>query len=243
MNLQSSLRMSGALATRVIRGPKAPLAWRIQNALKWSYISGWLGSKLVVPAAKAAGIATGQGALRIRARVMSPEERANYAALAERLAMTEDQVERDEIQRRMSDFVSHVPWKDYGVVGRRSVTNAGVTYMRDDFNAAAGSADITNFKFHASGSSSTGENVTDTALGSETPESRTTGTQGTGAGTNTYVATGTITYTGARAIVEHGLFSGSSAGTLWDRTVFSVINVAASDSIQFTYTLTITAGG
>ncbi len=243
MNLQSSLRMSGRLATRVIRGPKATLSWRTKNAMRWSYISGWLGEKLVVPAARASGIATAQGSLAIRARVMSPEERASYAALAERLANTDDQLEHDEIQRRMSDFVSHVPWKDYGVVGRRSVTNAGVTYMRDDFNNNAGSADITNFKHHASGSSSTGENVTDTALGAETPESRTLGTQGTGAGTNTYVATGTITYAGARAIVEHGLFSGSTAGTLWDRTVFSVINVAASDSIQFTYTLTITAGG
>jgi hypothetical protein len=45
-------------------------------------------------------------------------------------------------------------------------------------------------------------------------------------------------------VTEHGLFSASSAGTLWDRTTFSAINLvgASGDALQSTYTLTITAG-
>lgn len=30
---------------------------------------------------------------------------------------------------------------------------------------------------------------------------------------------------------------------VWDRSVFAAINVASGDSIQFTYTLTLSAGG
>jgi hypothetical protein len=55
-----------------------------------------------------------------------------------------------------------------------------------------------------------------------------------------------ITYDGTGgAITEHGLFSQTRAGggTLMDRSKFAAINVVATDSIQFTYELTLTAGG
>jgi hypothetical protein len=131
---------------------------------------------------------------------------------------------------------------DAGLLSCRVVTNAGVTYMRDDFNANAGSADITNFKFHDCGTGVTAENVTDTALGTAYGGARATGSQGTN-GTNVYQTIGTISFTSTLAITEHGIFSASSAGTLWDRSVFSAINVVNGDSIQFTYNLTINAGG
>ena len=133
--------------------------------------------------------------------------------------------------------------RDLGLLSARVVTNAGVTYMRDDFNAATGAADITNFKFNASGTGSVAENVTDTALGTDSGVARVTGSQGVGAGSNTYVTVGTMNYVSTLAITEHGIFSASSAGTLWDRSVFAAINVVSGDAIQFTYTLTITAGG
>lgn len=130
-----------------------------------------------------------------------------------------------------------------GCVGRRVVTTAGVNYMRDDFNAATGAADVSNFKYHASGTGSVAENITDTALGAEvTDNARATGSQ-SGAVSAQYVTIGTIAYTTAHAITEHGIFSAVTAGTLWDRTVFAAVNVANGDSIQFTYTLTISAGG
>jgi hypothetical protein len=73
-------------------------------------------------------------------------------------------------------------------------------------------------------------------------EARVTGSQ-TESASNAYRSVGTISYTTTKAIVEHGLFNDLTAGTLLDRTVFSAINVVNGDSIQFTYTLTLSAGG
>jgi hypothetical protein len=56
---------------------------------------------------------------------------------------------------------------------------------------------------------------------------------------------GTLTADAPLAAVEHGLFttSGTGSGTLLDRSVFTVINLAAGDSLQATYAITFTAGG
>ncbi len=132
-----------------------------------------------------------------------------------------------------------------GCLGRRVVTTAGVNYMRDDFNNAAGSADITNFKYHGSGTGTTAEAITDTALvneGAAGIPARATGTQ-VGTVSGVYTTVGSQTYTGTLAITEHGVFSAATSGTLWDRTVFAAVNVVSGESISFSYSLTITAGG
>lgn len=129
---------------------------------------------------------------------------------------------------------------DLGVLCHRSVTNAGVDYMATDF--FDGSVDITTFDFHDCGTGTNAENVTDTALQTAYGGARTSGTP-THPAAGQYRSVGTITFSGSFAITEHGLFSASSVGTLWDRTVFSAINVVNTDAIQFTYTLTINAGG
>jgi hypothetical protein len=129
--------------------------------------------------------------------------------------------------------------KDHGVIADQVVTNAGVQYLATAF---LNTVEPETFNFHASGTGAVAENVTDTALGTEV-ETRATGTQSNPGG-GTYRTIGTVAYTATRAITEHGIFSQSSAGgTLWDRSVFSAINVVNGDSIQFTYTLTISAGG
>lgn len=130
--------------------------------------------------------------------------------------------------------------QDLGILGTRSVTNAAVTFMRDDFND--GASDINLFNFHDSGTGIVAENVTDTALGTAAGPARVSGTKSVPA-TNQYRSVATIAYTATLAITEHGLFSASTVGTLWDRTVFAAVNVVSGESIQFTYTLTITAGG
>jgi hypothetical protein len=129
-----------------------------------------------------------------------------------------------------------------GCLGRRVVTTAGVNYMRDDFAAGAGSADISNFKYHDSGIGTGAEAIGDTALGTAAGPARVAGTQDNSVA-KTYTSVATIPYTATKAITEHGLFSASTSGTLWDRTVFAAINVVNGDSIQFTYTLTISDGG
>ena len=72
---------------------------------------------------------------------------------------------------------------------------------------------------------------------------RATGTQSTPGSTNIYRSVGTVSFTSTLAITEHGLFTASSGGTLFDRSVFSAINVLNGDSIQFTWELTLPAGG
>lgn len=138
-------------------------------------------------------------------------------------------------------------WVDYGVVSRRVVTNAGVAFIVDDWDGSV--TDITNLKYHGCGTGTTAEAAGDTALVTESttalnPDStRATGTASQPSA-NIYQSVGTVTFDASAAITEHGLFSqaATGGGTLWDRSVFSAINVASGDSIQFTYAATLTAG-
>lgn len=129
---------------------------------------------------------------------------------------------------------------DLGILSRRVVTTAGVNYLAADFNA--GAADINAFTFHASGTGTVAEAIGDTALGTDSAVARVSGAQSNPTA-NQYRTVATMSYVSTLAITEHGVFSASTAGTLWDRSVFAAINVVSGDSIQFTYTLTCTAGG
>lgn len=131
--------------------------------------------------------------------------------------------------------------KEYDL-GSGVVTTAGVNYLAADF--AAGANDANLFKFHDAGTGTVAAAIGDTDLGTPAgPTTRATGSQASS--TNTYTTVGTIAYTSTLAITEWGLFSTSAraSGTMWDRKVFTAINVVSGDSIQFTYVLTITAGG
>tara|TARA_B100001093_G_C26498065_1_gene872012 strand:- start:129 stop:554 length:426 start_codon:yes stop_codon:yes gene_type:complete len=64
--------------------------------------------------------------------------------------------------------------------------------------------------------------------------------------TSTAVSSNTVTYVatfgageGTGAIVEAGLFNASSSGTMFCRTVFSVVNKGASDSMTITWVITV----
>lgn len=134
--------------------------------------------------------------------------------------------------------------EDLGVVSRRVVTTAGVVFMATDM--FDGSTEITNFNYHDSGTGTNAENISDVDLQTPAgPTTRATGTK-TNVGGGVYKSVGTITYAGSTAVTEHGIFNQAARGagsTLWDRSVFSVVNMASGESIQFSYTLTIAAGG
>ncbi len=138
-------------------------------------------------------------------------------------------------------------WIDYGIVSRRVVTDAGVAFLVDDWDD--NTTDLTTFNYHGCGTGTTAENASDTGLVTESttilnPDStRATGTKSQPAA-NQLRTTGTVTFDGSGAITEHGLFSqaATGGGTLWDRSVFSAINVASGDSISFQYTCTINSG-
>lgn len=126
------------------------------------------------------------------------------------------------------------------VVKNKVVTNAFVDYIVD--NLIAEVAAFGDFKFHGSGTGVTAEAATQTALVTEV-ETRDTGTQVEGASTNQYKSVATHTYAATFAITEHGLFNISAAGILMDRTLFTAINVVSGDKIEFTFTITFSAGG
>jgi len=137
---------------------------------------------------------------------------------------------------------------DYGEVGHKVVTTAGVNFIVDAFQ---NTTELETFKYHGLGTGSTAEAIGDTALVTEltteyTGNVRATGTTAEGASANIYstVATNTLD-SGTPALREHGVFSASSAGTLLDRTVFASITLdgTAGDGLQSTYQLTCSAGG
>jgi len=128
-------------------------------------------------------------------------------------------------------------YQDYDL-GSGLVTTAGVTLMAADYTNT--DATLKLAKFHALGTGSTAATIADTAL--VTPSgSRVSGTQNSSG--NVYTTVGTFSFSGTAAITEWGLFTASTAGTLWDRRVFSAINVVNGDSMVITYELTIAAGG
>ncbi len=77
----------------------------------------------------------------------------------------------------------------------------------------------------------------DTTLGTEAARNALTSTTVTNADV-AYVAS-FAAGTGTGAITEAGLFNASSAGTLLCRTVFSVVNKGADDSMTITWTVTV----
>lgn len=210
--INSKIFMGGNLeALHIQKQKNAPLAWKIKNVLRPTFIFGWLANNAAKGFTKITGIPT------ITAELRGKLIKANGQEI------------------------------DYGVLSYRVVTDTGVGFLVDDWDDST--TDITTMNFHGCGTTNTAENQTDTALAAESttilnPDStRATGTKSQPAA-NQLQSVGTLTFDGAGAIVEHGLFSASGTGTgvLWDRSVFATINVASADSIQFTYTCTITAG-
>lgn len=143
---------------------------------------------------------------------------------------------------------AHGGMEHLGLLSTRLVTDAGVAFWVDDWDN--GVTDISTMNFHGCGTGATAEAVGDTALQIESttalnPDStRATGTRSQPAA-NQYRTVGTVTFDAAAAITEHGIFSqaATGGGTLWDRSVFAAINVTSGDSIQFTYTCTVSSGG
>ena len=135
----------------------------------------------------------------------------------------------------------------FGVVSRRVVTNAGVAFLVDAWQNLT---ELENMKYHGVGTGATAEAAADTALVTESttalaPDStRATGTQ-TEPAANQLRSTATVNFDASAAITEHGLFSqaATGGGTLFDRSVFSAINVISGDSITFEYTVTFSSGG
>jgi len=126
---------------------------------------------------------------------------------------------------------------DGNLLDSQSVTNVVVDDGLDYIASRMKDATETAMSHMAIGSDTTAAASGDTALGTEL---------GRVALTSTTVASNAITYvgdfpagTGTGAVTEAGIFNASSAGTLLCRTVFSVVNKAAADTLKVTWTLTV----
>lgn len=136
--------------------------------------------------------------------------------------------------------------EELGIVSRKVVTTAGVGFIVDAFQNIV---ELENMKYHGIGTGGTAEATGDTALVTElTTQYNPDGTRATGTTTETsaniYRTVATNTVDAAVAITEHGIFSQATVGgVLFDRSLFSVVNLASGDSLQSTYDATFNAGG
>jgi hypothetical protein len=127
--------------------------------------------------------------------------------------------------------------EDLGLICTKVVTTVGVNWLAGVFAGTGGTVDVV--RWHGSGTGVGAETVGDTNLGTGVG-SRVSGSQS--ATGNVYTTVATVNYTTTSAITEHGVFTASTGGVLFDRSVFAAINVVNGDSIEFTYQLTLPAG-
>lgn len=138
---------------------------------------------------------------------------------------------------------------DLGLISCRVVTVAGVNFIVDAFQ---GLTVLTDLRYHGVGTGTTAEAASQTSLVGElstqygTANTRPTGTAGEVSGqANGFETTATITVSASVALTEHGIFSraATGGGVMLDRSVFAAVNLAASESMQVTYQLTLPSGG
>ena len=111
--------------------------------------------------------------------------------------------------------------------------DTGLVYIASRMKDASATA----MSHMAIGTGSTAAAAGNTALGSEAARQALTSTTVT-SNAVPYVAS-FAAGTGTGAVTEAGILNGASGGTLLCRTVFSVVNKGASDSMTITWTVTI----
>lgn len=121
--------------------------------------------------------------------------------------------------------------------GRNVVVENGKEFLAAFLNSAATAASTFTMRYVAVGSDSTSEAASNTALGTEL--SRHTGTVTYTSGALYEVVATFAAGSGTGAIVEYGLFSSNTGGTMFSRDTESVINKGASDTLTVTTKVTV----
>lgn len=123
------------------------------------------------------------------------------------------------------------------VEGPNVVCTNGKELLAQFLASAAATATTNTFKYVAIGTDSTAEAAAQTALGTEL--TRTTGTASYVSGAIYQVTATFASGTGTGNIVEYGLFSSSTAGTMLSRDVETLIAKGANDSLTTVLQLTL----
>ena len=143
---------------------------------------------------------------------------------------------KDE-SRALGKLTIEVKDKDGNLKQKQEVKNLVVDTGLDYIASRMKDASATAMSHMAIGTGSTAAGAGNTALGSEAARQALTSTTVT-SNAVAYVAS-FAAGTGTGAITEAGILNGASGGTLLCRTVFSVVNKGASDSMTITWTVTI----
>jgi hypothetical protein len=133
--------------------------------------------------------------------------------------------------------------EDLGLVGVQEITTEFVNHLADAMMDS--SIVMDHFNAHGMGDGSTAETDTQTALVNQ-QDGRNVGSQTHGATSNIYKSVATITAGAAYTAIEHGIFdtTGAASDVLLDRTVVgSPPTLATDDEVEWTYQMTINAGG
>ena len=120
--------------------------------------------------------------------------------------------------------------------GHNIITTDGKDFLASFLKSAAAAASTFTAKYVAIGTDSTAETVANTTLGIEVSRHTATVSYVSG-GITRFVAT-FATGSGTGAIVEYGLLSSNTAGTLIGRHTSAVVNKGASDTLTVTYDVT-----
>lgn len=132
---------------------------------------------------------------------------------------------------------------DGRIKDQETVNNLAVTVGRNHIADQLAEKDEAPMDYMAIGTGTTAAAAGDTALETELDRNALTSkTQGTGSDAHkvTYIADWAAG-DGTGAITESGIFNSASAGTMLCRTVFSVKNKGAGDTLTLTWVLTISA--
>jgi hypothetical protein len=116
--------------------------------------------------------------------------------------------------------------KDYRA-GKNVITTNGLDWLASFLNSAAATASTFTQRYVAIGTDSTAEAASNTALGTES--ARHTGTVSYVSNAIYRVTATFASGVGTGAIVEYGLLSSNTAGTMLSRDTESVINKGADD--------------
>lgn len=119
---------------------------------------------------------------------------------------------------------------------RNTVVTTGLQHIADQLSASPGQGAMSHM---AVGTGNTSVTAGDTTLQTENDRNALTSRTDSGA-VITYVGTWSAGDATA-ALTEAGIFNAGSSGTMLARTVFSVINKGASDTLVITWTITFAA--
>lgn len=123
------------------------------------------------------------------------------------------------------------------IAGNNVVCTNGKEFLASFLYSAAVAASTFTVKYCAIGSDATAEAAANTALGTEL--ARHTGTVSYVSGQIYRVISTFAAGVGTGAVVEYGLFSSSTGGTMLCRDTESVINKGASDTLTVTTEITV----